>query len=564
MQKTDLRIALCQLNYKLCDFQGNVALIRAALAGLESADLVVFSEMCLSGYHPQDMVEEPYFLPRQDEALAAVLEASRGMPATLVLGAVTRNQGVGKPLQNGLLVVRGGEVLLTYHKQLLPTYDIFDERRHFEPGHDAPALLELCGRKVGFLICEDGWNDEELHYPINPFRRVVEAGAELVVSINASPSDVGKQRQRHGIFGAACRRYGVPLVFVNQVGGNDQLVFDGASFLVAADGAVVHALPSFEERVETVVFDGGWRVSGEPRTGRFEAYLDDADFYYRQVVLGLQDYVRKVGFRGVVVGSSGGIDSALTLALAADALGPDQVKAITLPSPYSSAGSVDDSVELCRNLGVELFRHPISDLFATYKLGFAEAFGREPTGLAAENLQARIRGTVLMAYSNQFGHLVISTGNKSEMSVGYATLYGDMNGGLNLIGDLYKTEVYAVCRHYNALHGTDRIPLAILEKPPSAELAPGQKDTDSLPPYEVLDEILKLHIEGKRLRPAEYAAASAFVAGLEARGDAALVRRIHTLVARAEFKRRQAAPIIRVRGRAFGTGRQMPIAASYG
>jgi NAD+ synthase/NAD+ synthase (glutamine-hydrolysing) len=392
---------------------------------------------------------------------------------------------------------------------------------------------------------------------------LVDAGVDLIISINASPSNVGKQHQRHEIFSGVARRHSTPLVYVNQVGANDQIVFDGGSFLADPKFGVVHELPLFEEAVESVSFDDGFVVSGAPCQVPVSAYLRDQEFYYRQIVLGLRDYVEKVGFRGVVVGSSGGIDSALTLALAADALGPDNVKAITMPSVFSSEGSVCDSETLCTRLGVQLFRHPIGDLFQVFNKEFSTAFGGPSSRLTQENVQARIRGTVLMEFSNHFGHLVLSTGNKSEMSVGYATLYGDMNGGINLIGDLYKTEVFALARYYNALHGREVIPKTILEKEPSAELAAGQKDTDSLPPYPVLDEILKLHIEGTRLRKEEFAHAQTFVAGLKKCGDEPVVHKVLRMIAGAEFKRRQAPPIIRCRARAFGNGRQMPIAATH-
>lgn len=559
-----LHIALAQLNYTLCDFGGNLARMRDAIARARGADLVVFTELCLSGYYPQDMVEEPDFLARQQVALDAVLALSRETDAALVIGAATRNEGVGKPLHNSLLVIRHGEVVLRYHKQLLPTYNIFDERRHFEPGPDAAAVCEIAGKRVGFLICEDAWNNLGHDYAIDPVQTLAGAGVDLIVSINASPSNVGKPAQRHALFHEVARDSGLPIVYVNQVGGNDQIVFDGGSFLVDPAHGVVHALPLFEEAVETVAFDGGFMLGGHRLVQPVAADMADSEFYYRQVVLGLRDYAAKIGFTQVVIGSSGGIDSALTLALAVDALGPDKVIGITMPSQYSSAGSVGDSATLCANLGVRLLEHPIAELVGGYRSGFEIHFGAAPSRLTVENLQARIRGTILMEYSNHFGHLLLTTGNKSEISVGYCTLYGDTNGGLNIIGDLYKTEVFALARHYNARHGRELIPQAIIDKEPSAELSEGQKDSDSLPPYPVLDEILKLHIEGSRLRPAEYAAASQFVAGLraEAGGDATLAR-VLGLVAKSEFKRRQAPPIIRVRNRAFGNGRQMPIAAKY-
>lgn len=559
-----LRVQLVQLNYTLNDFSGNAAKICTAIAAAADTDLIVFSELCLSGYYPQDLVEEPDFLPRQQQALEQVLAASRNTAAAIVIGAVTRNTGVGKPLHNSLLVLQGGEVVLRYAKQLLPTYNIFDEHRHFEPGEPRAALFRVKGVQVGFLICEDGWNDAGLDYAANPWDTLQQAGAELVVSINASPSHLGKVVLRQSLFCAVAERRQMPVVYVNQVGAHDQIVFDGASFVAEPQRGVVFALPAFEEAQAPVEFcrtAEGLQVNTP--TLVLPVPLDDSAFHYRQILQGLRDYVRKVGFEAVVVGSSGGIDSALTLALAVDALGPERVRAITMPSAFSSAGSVNDSVALCRNLGVRLDEYPIATLFDQYNAGFAQAFGQDSTRLTRENLQARIRGTVLMAFSNEFGHLLLTTGNKSEISVGYFTLYGDSNGGLNLIGDLYKTEVFALARYYNQLHGREIIPQSVIDKPPSAELSPGQQDTDSLPPYEVLDEILKLHIEGQRLRPEEFARAQAFCKAIIQRGEGDMIQRVLGLIQRSEFKRRQAPPIIRLRNRAFGNGRQMPLAVRH-
>ncbi len=565
---TALRITLAQLNPTIGDFAGNVALMRgaAAKAMAEQAQMVVFPELSLTGYSPGDLLDEPDFIARAEQALAELLAATLQTPGLAwVVGAPMRRSGPGKSLENSLLVLRDGEIVLRYAKQLLPTYNVFDERRHFEPGPDVAKVLRIGDAQVGFLICEDGWNDSGDEYGVNPFSRLADAAPDLVVSINASPSNIGKREQRHALFAAASRRHGLPLVYVNQVGGHDQLVFDGASFAVTPDDRVVFEAARFAESVDTLQLAAGRFLAADgaalapvPVDG-----LPVMEFYRRQIVLGLRDYARRCGFRQAVVGSSGGIDSALTLALAVEALGADNVIAITMPSRFSSSGSVDDSATLCRNLGIKLHEHPIRAIVSQYETGFAESFG-QLRGLALENLQARVRGTLLMEYSNSFGHLLLTTGNKSEISVGYCTLYGDTNGGLGLIGDLYKTEVFELCRHLNASAGRELIPTAIIEKEPSAELAPDQRDSDSLPPYPVLDIILKVLIEGSRLGNAERADVETAYAALTASPDgAALVARIRRMIARNEYKRRQAPPILRLRGRAFGSGRQMPIAAKY-
>ena len=562
-----IKITVAQLNWMVGDIAGNVAkMIGAAReAAAAQADLVVFSELSLTGYYPGDLLDEPDFLARTARGLADLQEASREFPSLhWIVGAPLAREGAGKRLQNALVVLKAGAVVLRYAKQLLPTYNIFDELRHFAPGPDVARVLRIGTTQVGLMICEDGWNDDGADYAVNPFSRLADAAPDLVVSINASPSDIGKRETRHRVFGAACRRHGFPLLYVNQVGGQDTVVFDGASFAVDATGAVRYEARRFVEDVTTLEFDDGrFAAAGGQALAPVDPQgLSTMAFYRAQIVLGLRDYARRCGFSKAVIGSSGGIDSALTLALAVDALGADNVVGITMPSVYSSAGSVDDSVTLCRNLGVTLLTHPIADTVATFAAQFEASFGRPLKGLPLENLQARVRGTTLMEYSNAFGHLLLTTGNKSEISVGYCTLYGDTNGGLGLIGDLYKTEVFALSRHVNEAAGREVIPVAIIDKEPSAELAPDQRDTDSLPPYPVLDEILKLLIEGGRLAPAELAHATEFVAALRAQpAGAALVARVHGLIARNEYKRRQAPPIIRVRSRAFGSGRQMPIAA---
>ncbi|MBI5258870.1 MAG: NAD+ synthase [Burkholderiales bacterium] len=564
-----MKITLAQLNPTVGDIEGNVARIIAAAhtAREHGAELLVCPELSLTAYYPADLLEEPGFMARVAQGIEVLCQASRQMPALhWVVGAPMPRSGPGKRLHNALLVIHAGRITLQYAKQLLPTYNIFDERRHFEPGPDVAKVLRIGSMQVGLLVCEDGWNDEGADYAVNPFQRLRDAAPDLVVSINASPSNIGKREQRHQVFGQASRRHGLPILYVNQIGGHDQLVYDGASFAVEPEAGVVFEAQRFVEDVCTLEFaqgrfaaEGGAALPPVPPAG-----LPTMAFYQAQIVLGLRDYARRCGFQRVVVGSSGGIDSALTLALAVQSLGPDNVAAVTMPSRWSSTGSVGDSVALCHNLGITLHTHPIGELVQDFGTQFEHSFGTPLAGLPLENLQARIRGTVLMAYSNRFGHLLLTTGNKSEISVGYCTLYGDTNGGLGLIGDLYKTEVFALSRHVNEAAGRELIPAAIIDKPPSAELAPGQLDTDSLPPYPVLDEVLKVLIEGKGLAAWEHAQASAFVDGLRQGDDGrALIERVRGMIARNEYKRRQAPPIIRVRARAFGSGRQMPIAAVH-
>ena len=564
-----LKLTVAQLNYFVGDIEGNAQKMIAAAqqAAVDGSDLIVFSELSLTGYYPGDLLEEPLFMDRVAAGIESLQNASRQLRGLhWVIGAPVPREGPGKHLSNALLVIKAGEIVLRYAKQLLPTYNIFDEHRHFEPGPDVARVLRIADAQVGLLICEDGWNDEGLDYLVNPFQRMADAAPDLVVSINASPSNVGKREQRHQVFGDASKRHGLPILYVNQIGGQDQIVFDGASFAVEPDRGVVYEAQRFVEDVSTLRFDNGRFLSrsGDALPAVDPKGLPTLAFYQAQIVLGLRDYARRCGFRQAVVGSSGGIDSALTLALAVQALGAENVVGVTMPSSFSSSGSVDDSVTLCRNLGIALHTHPIKEAVDVYARQFEASFGAPLKGLPLENLQARIRGTVLMEYSNHFGHLLLTTGNKSELSVGYCTLYGDTNGGLGLLGDLYKTEVFALSAHVNEAAGRELIPQVVIDKPPSAELAPDQKDTDSLPPYPVLDEILKVLIEGKRLAAWEYAQATAFVERQRADPTGhALVERIRGMIARNEYKRRQSPPIIRVRARSFGTGRQMPIAAKH-
>ena len=567
-----LRLALAQTNFTVGAIEENTQAIKAFTLNAhgQGANVVIFPELALTGYYPGDLLEEASFLSRVEAGLADLQEFSARVPDMhIVLGAPLRNKAAGKPLHNALVVLHKGAIQYEYAKQLLPTYDVFDERRHFEPGFDDATVFEIGGMRVGFVVCEDAWNDDSAGYSKNPLWQLAQHKPDLVVSINASPSERGKRQKRHQLLSRACKKHGFPLVYVNQVGGHDQIVYDGGSFIVDSSGTVVFEAPRFEEAVSYVAFNRNGEkqdftdFSGTRLFLKHPEGVSEDSFVHDQIVTGLRDYARRCGFSSVVVGSSGGIDSAVTLALAVEALGADNVTAITMPSVFSSEGSVSDSVALCENLGIRLYEVPIAPMVTTFSEGLHNGAQLMPEGLTLENLQARIRGTLLMAWSNTRGSLVLTTGNKSEMAVGYCTLYGDMNGGLGLIGDLYKTEVYRLARFINQKAGRSVIPEAIIEKEPSAELAPGQRDTDSLPPYEVLDEILKLEVEGPTLSSDERMRAVAFLNELTAHPEGArTVARIKKLVFRSEYKRRQAPPVIRIRPRAFGNGRQMPIACA--
>lgn len=566
------RLTLAQINPTIGDMIGNVALMLAAArqARDENSQMVIFPELSLTGYMPGDLLEDESFKARIRDGLQKVCAASRETPGVYwVFGSPVERKGSGKPFYNSLLAYKDGVEVLSYNKQLLPTYNIFDEARYFEPGDDVVRVLRVAGVQVGFLICEDGWNDAGQDYEVNPFNRLRDAAPDLVVSINASPSSIGRRELRHEVFSQACRRNNLPLVYVNQVGGNDQLVFDGASFVVDANGEVVFESNRFASDTTTLSFDAVARGFSDSKGKALDAVKKEGiptmEFYKRQLVLGVQDYARRCGFKKALVGSSGGIDSALVLAIAVEALGAENVNAITMPSKYSSDGSVSDSKILCQNLGVRLDEVPIEGIVAQFEKTMVQStLEEEPKGLARENLQSRIRASILMTYSNTHGHLLLTTGNKSEGACGFFTLGGDGTGGLGVIGDLYKTEVFALCSHLNDSAGREIIPQAIISKPPSAELGPNQKDSDRLPPYDVLDEILKVLIEGSRLSKAEHDYANNFVDGLSRTAEGQkTINDVKRMIAVNEYKRRQTPPILRVRARAFGSGRQVPIAAQH-
>ncbi len=542
-----MRVALGQINPTVGDFAGNSAKIidnaRRALAG--GAGAVVFPELCICGYPPRDLVERASFVARNQETALSIAGATRGI--TVICGLVTPAQAeTGKSVMNSAVVLQDGAIRFTQSKRLLPTYDVFDESRNFAPA-SAQSLFALCGKEVALTICEDAWNDKQFWnrrmYGIDPVEELVRGGANCLLNISASPFYIGKGKLRRDMLAALATRHRMPVVMVNQVGGDDSLVFDGSSLVIAPDGRVVAQAKSFEE--DLIFFDTE-SLSGDIHS-QVEALEASA---YAALVLGTRDYVRKCGFQRVIVGLSGGIDSALTAAIATDALGPENVITIGMPGPYSSRGSIDDARTLADNLGVRFELIRITAIFDTYLKSLKPVFAGREEDVTEENIQARIRGNLLMALSNKFCALVLSTGNKSELAVGYCTLYGDMAGGLAVISDVPKTMVYRLAQYVNSQRPV--IPRAVLEKPPSAELRPNQKDTDSLPPYEILDTILEDYIEDYK-SPEQIAAARHY--------DLNLVRSVIRMIERSEYKRQQAAPGLKISEKAFGVGRRFPIAA---
>ena len=543
-----MKIALLQIDPTVGDLDGNAQLIAEAAheAGAAGAEMAVTPELALVGYLPRDLLLSAGFVARSWDRLQALGAQLKGCPPTLV-GLPEPNQAEeGRPLFNTAALLREGRVEQRFRKALLPTYDVFDEDRYFEPFHGA-QILEIGGHRLGISICEDIWNDRDFwkrrRYHHDPVEELVRAGADAIVNLSASPFTVGKHRRREDMLASMARKHGVPLVYVNQFGGNDDLVFDGRSCGFSRSGAVLARGRSFDRDVVVCDLDGP--PIGPPSD------LGPESEVWRALVLGTRDYARKCGFRRVVLGLSGGIDSALTAAIAVEAMGPSNVLGGLMPSPFSSQGSVDDSISLAKNLGVATLTLPIADAMQATDRILAEAFAGSGRDVTEENIQARIRGMLLMALSNKRGALLLTTGNKSELAVGYCTLYGDMSGGLGVIADVPKTMVYRVARWLNEQAGRALIPLQILSKAPSAELRPNQTDQDTLPPYDVLDDILERHVE--RHEPADAIVAAGF--------DAGTVHRVLQMVRAAEFKRKQAAPGLKVTDRAFGTGWRMPIAA---
>ncbi len=541
-----MKIALGQINPTVGDFTGNSKKIveSSRQARALGAHIVLFPELAVCGYPPRDLVEKPAFVARSQQV---VEEIARAVPEiSIICGFVSPAKvETGKTVMNSAAFLRDGKVQFVQSKMLLPTYDVFDELRYFAPA-TSQRVLPFCGRQMAVTICEDAWNDKHFWhrrlYSVDPVEELLRSGANLILNISASPFHLKKRELRREMLETIARDNKVPVVFVNQVGGNDSLVFDGSSLVIAPDGRTVARAKSFEEDLvlfdsETLQGDLHDQVAGEEASA------------YAALVLGTRDYARKCGFLRAVIGLSGGIDSALTAAIAVDAMGAENVTGIAMPSQYSSDHSVRDARELAANLGIRFEVVAIREIFDLYRKALAPIFAGRPEDVAEENIQSRIRGNILMAFSNKFGELVLTTGNKSELAVGYCTLYGDMVGGLGVISDVPKTLVYRLSHYVNTLKPV--IPQSTLEKVPSAELRPGQKDSDTLPEYEVLDSILEDYVE-------DYHTAEQIAAD---RGyDLKLVRDVVRMIERSEYKRQQAAPGLKITPKAFGLGRRFPIA----
>jgi NAD+ synthase/NAD+ synthase (glutamine-hydrolysing) len=544
-----VKIALGQINPTVGDFSGNAAKIiefaqRAEAAG---AGLILFPELSICGYPPRDLVERPSFVQHNRQTAEFIAERTSGI--AVICGLVTRAQAeTGKSAMNSAALLKDGKIVFLQSKMLLPTYDVFDEMRNFAPA-SRQDLFSFCGKQMALTICEDAWNDKHFWnrrlYTLDPVEELIRGGGNFVLNISASPFWVGKREFRRRMLASIAKNHQVPVVMVNQVGGNDSLVFDGSSLVLNPAGEVIAQGKSFEE--DLVYFD-----SSDLR-GEIHAQLEGEEAEaYAALVLGTRDYVHKCGYGRVIVGLSGGIDSALTAVIAADAMGTENVIGVGMPGPYSSPGSIEDARTLAKNLGIRFEVLSISEVFQSYRKVLQPVFAGRKEDETEENIQSRARGTLLMALANKFCGIVLSTGNKSELGVGYCTLYGDMVGGLAVISDVPKTMVYRLSHYVNSRR--EVIPRASLEKPPSAELRLDQRDTDTLPPYEVLDPVLEDYIED--MHSAEQIAKDHNI-------DIELVRKIMRMVDRNEYKRQQAAPGIKISAKAFGYGRRFPIAAKY-
>ncbi|MBU4448538.1 MAG: NAD+ synthase [Proteobacteria bacterium] len=545
-----MRITLAQLNPVVGDVRGNLQKIVATLAQEHrTSDLVVFSELFLVGYPPRDLLEKPGLIRQVQEAVEHLVDLSARYPATGILVGAPQPTGrdTGKGLCNCAVLIHQGQVRLRQAKSLLPTYDVFDETRYFDPAGEV-MVLPFKDEILGISICEDAWYDPELWfrrlYPLDPIQTQVQRGATVLINISASPFQVGKEELRHRLFQSHARKYGIPLVYVNQVGGNDELIFDGRSQVLDRTGEAIAVLPGFAEAVVTVDL----AQAGAPGLYRPQEQIATV---HEALVLGLRDYLSKCGFKQAVMGLSGGVDSAVTCCLAAQALGRENVLGVLMPSPYTCRDSIDDSLVLARNLGVETRLIPISPIYESYRKALEGPLNLGEIELTLENIQARIRGNILMAISNKFGHMVLSTGNKSELAVGYCTLYGDMSGGLGVLADVPKTMVYELAAYLN--RDREIIPAQIIRKAPSAELRLDQTDQDTLPPYDLLDRIMNYYLtEG-----------CAYGDIVKLGFDPETVQWVIRTIDKNEYKRRQAAPGLKITSKAFGMGRRIPIAAKF-
>ena len=543
-----LRIAIAQLNFKIGDFEANTSKIADILftAKNQGVDLVVFPEMSVSGYMPDDLLDYPSFVEKSEYSLELVAQSCQGIAA--IVGGVMRNSGKGRLLQNVCCFMQNGRIETVIPKTLLPTYDVFSESRYFEPATEQ-QVISFKGINIGIAICEDLWDlYNNFEYTKSPGEVLKNLGADLIINPSASPFHLGKDSHRNRVFSGQVNRFNLPVLYVNQVGVHTELIFDGSSRAVNNNGEVAIQLPDFESCIRTVEFGENGFIPGD---GAVSLDTDPLPQRYKGLVFGIRDYFEKMGFKKAVIGASGGIDSALVQTLAVHALGAENVLAVMMPSRYSSEGSVSDAKKLSDNLGNSCIELPIQDIHHAYENTLEPYFKDLPEGLAEENLQARSRAVLLMGLSNKLGYILLNTSNKSEMAVGYSTLYGDLCGSLSVIGDVYKTQVYALANYIN--RNEEIIPFNIIEKEPSAELRPEQKDSDSLPPYPILDGILRMYIE-------EFKGADEIV--IEGY-DMHTVQRVLQLVNNSEYKRYQAPPILRVSAKAFGKGRIMPLVAKY-
>ncbi len=546
-----MKVALCQLNPVTGDITGNTGRIKDVIVNTanKSPDLLIFPELFIQGYPPRDLLEHNWFIANTLSALDELREFSQNYPDIGIITGLSlpNNISNGKGLFNSAVLLTNGKILFHQNKSLLPSYDIFDEIRYFDPAPDI-ELVEFKGEKLGITICEDAWNAEYMwdkqRYNFDPVKNLAEKGASMLINISASPFNLGKGELRFSLIQNHAKQYNLPFIFVNMTGGNDELVFDGNSMYFDKTGSLCEILPSFKENVKTIDTKSTYETLQKPE-------FDSIDKVYDALVMGIRDYVRKCGFEKAIVGLSGGIDSAVTCTIAVEALGTDNVMAVTMPSQYSSDGSIFDSQKLARNLGIEIKTIPIQSIFTMFEVSLNTLFEDRSSDVTEENIQARIRSTILMALSNKYGALLLSTGNKSELAVGYCTLYGDMCGGLAVISDVYKTKVYELASYINS--EKEIIPETTITKPPSAELSANQKDIDTLPPYDILDGILSLLIENgmseKEIVSKGY--------------NKETVQWIINAVVKNEYKRMQSAPGLKITQKAFGSGRRFPIAARY-